>query len=209
MRTHISKSLQTRCKAIKKAVEDYNSAASEIGRPAVDWSRVSHYGFLEEFNLLQDTKNNVRSRPWAQPMMRNLLKAHSRIARAEEELIRCTVEIRRLHTSIRDERTLFQETLSKLAGTPLYSAVKDFVERRQNVHDVLLDCVFKIYDLPGFGGIKGPGVRVGTAPNSSIPVPVPRPLRRLDGDSSNDGELDGEGIEGDIGGMVQFVSHLV
>lgn len=57
MRTHISKTLQTRCKAIQNAVKKYNEAASEIDppRPPLEWSRVSHYNFLDEFNLLRET----------------------------------------------------------------------------------------------------------------------------------------------------------
>ncbi|KAG1853644.1 hypothetical protein F4604DRAFT_1933044 [Suillus subluteus] len=54
MCTHISKSLQTRCHAIQNAVKTYNAAAAALSppRPQLDWSKVSHYSFLEEFNLL-------------------------------------------------------------------------------------------------------------------------------------------------------------
>jgi hypothetical protein len=57
MCTHIAKSLQTRCKAIQNAVKAYNAAAMALSPPCptVDWSKVSHYGFLDEFSLLRDT----------------------------------------------------------------------------------------------------------------------------------------------------------
>src|SRR5258705_7257311 len=46
LRTHINKSLKTRCKAVQHALSNYNSAAKTIGRPPLDWSTVSHYGSL-------------------------------------------------------------------------------------------------------------------------------------------------------------------
>ena len=36
MRTHISKSLQVRSKTIRKAVTEYNAAATALGRPSLD-----------------------------------------------------------------------------------------------------------------------------------------------------------------------------
>ncbi|KAG2158579.1 uncharacterized protein EDB93DRAFT_1237923 [Suillus bovinus] len=56
MRTHIAKALQTCCKAIQSKVKEYNAAASALVPPApsLDWSCVSHYGFLDEFTLLRD-----------------------------------------------------------------------------------------------------------------------------------------------------------
>ena len=53
-RTHLAKSLQTRCKAIRSATDTYNKAARLLDppRPPLDWAQVSRYSFLEEFNLL-------------------------------------------------------------------------------------------------------------------------------------------------------------
>ena len=136
MRTHLAKSLQTRCKAIKKAVDAYNAAAAALTppRPPVDWSRVSHYGFLEEFHLLQDTRNDIRTKQWSLPHIRNLMKLRQRVVRAGEELQRCTVELRRLHTSIRDEQALFRRVLLDRSGTLIHGAIEDYVIRRSNVN---------------------------------------------------------------------------
>ncbi|KAG1888074.1 hypothetical protein F4604DRAFT_1674501 [Suillus subluteus] len=48
MRTHTAKALQTCCKAIQNKVKEYNAVASALVLPALslDWSHVSHYGFL-------------------------------------------------------------------------------------------------------------------------------------------------------------------
>ncbi|KAI1787602.1 hypothetical protein LXA43DRAFT_861663, partial [Ganoderma leucocontextum] len=105
VRTHIAKSLQKRCKAIRAAVKSYNAAALALTppRPTPDWSRISHFSFLEEFTLLNDTRNNIRDKPWGQPLVRETMRTARRIKRATEELETVQREARRVHTSITDE----------------------------------------------------------------------------------------------------------
>ena len=55
MRTHIAKALQSHCKAIRNAVNFYNTIAQKMSKPTLDWTRMSHYSFLEEFELLRGT----------------------------------------------------------------------------------------------------------------------------------------------------------
>lgn len=216
MRTHLAKSLQTRCKAIKKAVTVYNAAAAELSPPCppVDWSRVSHYGFLEEFHLLQDTRNDIRDKPWAQPHLRNLAKLRQRVLRAEEELQRCTVELRRLHTSIRDEQAVFRRSLTELAGSPMHGAVHDYVFRRNRINEMLLDQIYAIYTLPGFAGEKTCGTRVGSAaPALPDPVPVQAQREDKDDDEANQEDIgddieDDDEAQDDIGGIIQYVTQF-
>ena len=72
MRTHIAKALQSRCKAIRNAVKTYNAAAAELVPPhsPISWETVSHINFLEEFNLLHDTRQDIHEKPWSQPAIR-------------------------------------------------------------------------------------------------------------------------------------------
>src|SRR5579872_5884981 len=104
-RTHLAKSLQTRCKAIRSATDAYNRAAQSLDppRPSLDWSQVSRYSFLEEFNLLRNTHRDITSMPWAKPAIRETIKRFLRVRRAHEELERCNIEARRVLTSIHDE----------------------------------------------------------------------------------------------------------
>ena len=76
VRTYLAKSLQRRCKAIRNAVAEYNSAAAALNppRPAINWSEVSHYSFVEEFSLLQDTRNDIREKQWSQPQIREFMR---------------------------------------------------------------------------------------------------------------------------------------
>jgi hypothetical protein len=99
MRTHIAKALQSRCKAIRNAVKVYNAAAAQLDppRPPISWESVSHINFLEEFNLLHDTRQDIRKKQWSQPAVRDLMKLSQRVKRAHEEIERCHVAIRRLY----------------------------------------------------------------------------------------------------------------
>ncbi|KAJ3861132.1 hypothetical protein EV359DRAFT_66742 [Lentinula novae-zelandiae] len=89
MRTHISNALQCRSKAIQNAVKTYNSAAAAIGQPTLDWVKVTHYSFLDQFNILQDTRHSILDKKWADPVVRHLMKQHRQVARAKEEIQHC------------------------------------------------------------------------------------------------------------------------
>ncbi|EKM48904.1 uncharacterized protein PHACADRAFT_107991 [Phanerochaete carnosa HHB-10118-sp] len=229
MRTHIAKSLQVRSKTIKKAVADYNAVAVTMNppRPTLDWSEVTHYAFLEEFSLLQDTRNDVRQKPWAQPITRETIKMYRRVARANEELERLNIEVRRLHTAIIDEDKLLRAALASLGCShQLYGAMQDFALRRQAVNNHLLRRVFQVYDLPGYTGTQGSGEAevdmVSQARLSSVQLTVdkiPPLLTRPDdvcgtgGDISDDenDENDDEGSEeaqGNVAAVVEYIAGL-
>ncbi|KAK7435150.1 hypothetical protein VKT23_019842 [Stygiomarasmius scandens] len=165
MRTHIAQALQKRSKAIRNAVKRYNTAATALDppRPTLDWSKVSHFSFLDEFNILQDTRHSVFDKPWAQPVIRETMKRHRRLTRAREEIVRCNVELHRLHTSIVDEDKKFSSLLSQLKNqnSPVYGPVQEYVVRRRGSHALLLEQINRTYALEGFTGTPGPGTRKG------------------------------------------------
>ena len=101
-------------------------------RLPLDWDRVSHYSFLEEFPLLQETRNDILAKPWTRPEVRETMRLARRIERAREEITNANREIRRLHTSIRDEEQLVRAKLQQLKDTadPLYSALQEYWRRR-------------------------------------------------------------------------------
>jgi hypothetical protein len=226
MRTHIAKSLQTRCKAIRTALKDYNAAAASLDapRPALDWSQVSNFNFLEEFTLLQDTRNDVRAKPWCKPAIREAMKLRHRLTRAREEIDRLNVEIRRLHTAIRDERRLFKNTITRLrsAQDPLLGAVLDFVTWRSRINDRLLARVHQVYALNGYTGLKSAGKRLGGAnlqedllfdgliAMPDVPEEVLPAVRKLDeeDDAGEDDDAAEEEPEDRVDRIVQFISDL-
>ena len=84
--THIAKALQTRCKAIHNAVAAYNKAALNMipARPTLDWLRVSHYSFLEEFQLLRGTRQDITHKCWTELAVLETIKQDLHIKRAWE-----------------------------------------------------------------------------------------------------------------------------
>lgn len=237
MRTYIAKNLQRRCKAIRNAVKQYNVAAQSLDPPrdTLDWSKVSHYTFLEEFMLLQDTRNDVRDKPWAKPPVRESMRMSRRIANARIEIKNVNREARRLHTHIQDEEVLFTQVLGTLKQTssPLYGAVSEYIHHRRAANARNLAFIYRMHALEGFTGNKCPGVRVGTPPTGgqSIPDatahadPVRRPvdlhqdsalphlvsvennvLDAEEGDQNVAGESDN--MHEEVSGIIEFLARL-
>jgi len=167
MRTHIAKALQKRSKTIQRAVKTYNAAATALNppMPTIDWTTVSHYKFLEEFPLLRNTSQDLSDKRWARPAIRETIKQWHRICRAKEEIIRCNVEIQRLHTSIVDECKHFNAILAQCEQedpeNPIVGAVQEFITQRTRVNSVIAAKLFRIYALEGFTGKKSIGIRKG------------------------------------------------
>ncbi|KAI5984616.1 hypothetical protein EDD15DRAFT_2390391 [Pisolithus albus] len=214
MRTHIAKSLQTRCKAIRHAIKVYNDAAVEIGCPTVDWSRVSHYAFLEEFTLLAEGTEDVRKNRWTEPAVRELMKQTLRVQRAHEEVIRCNIEIRRLHTAIVDEHRLFDSVLKKLEteSSPIIGAMAEHCQHRRRINAHILACLQRIYVMNGFSGNATPGVRDGAPPSVQSPTVddvLQEECNHLDQDTAEQDEEEfGEEAAEEVGGVVTYLTEL-
>src|SRR5438477_12089078 len=111
MRKHIAKALRAQSQAIRTAIDWYNAAALALKPPcpALQWDSVIEYGFLAEFDLLQDTCQDICTKPWATPEGRMAMDCHFKILRAHEEIDRLNIEIRRFVTFIHDEDRFLRE----------------------------------------------------------------------------------------------------
>lgn len=206
-RTHLAKSLQTRCKTIRSATEAYNRAARALDppRPPLDWAQVSRYGFLEEFNLLRNTRHDISKAPWADPVIRETIKRFFRVRRAHEEIQRCNVEIRRLFTSIHDEAQQHSNTLRLLTEqkNPVLGAVNEYCTRRRRVNALLLGQIQQVFDLDGFIGDRTLGRR-----KDSQATQVDGELEKYDSEDGDEAE-DVDDVENDqINGILDFVTSL-
>ncbi|THU92514.1 hypothetical protein K435DRAFT_600997, partial [Dendrothele bispora CBS 962.96] len=105
MRQHLLNAIRNRSKAIQTAIEKYNDAAKALRPPrrTISWDEIMDYTFLSEFDILRDTRDDVRHKPWAQPANRQLSNQFFKILRAQEELERLHVEIQRLYTFMKEE----------------------------------------------------------------------------------------------------------
>ena len=78
LQKHIAKALQTRSAAIKVTLERYNKCvvAMRPSRPTLKWEQVIEYAFLADFDLLQDTREDISQHPWAHPTARFALDTY-------------------------------------------------------------------------------------------------------------------------------------
>lgn len=116
LRQQISKALQRRSEAIRKAIARYNDQAARLTppRPPISWKDITKYTFIGEFDLLRHTRDDVRERIWARPAVREATSKFFKLCRAKEEITRLNVEIRRLRTAIHDEEKEVAETAANL-----------------------------------------------------------------------------------------------
>lgn len=197
MRRHIAKNMQTRSRAIRNAIVAYNAAATALDppRPKLDWETISHYQFLEDFDLMNETRTSIREKKWAEPAVRETQRLARRLAGAREEIIQVNVEARRVHTAIYDEEKLFASTLARLsnANDDLQGAVLEHVTRRRAANAHVLGYLKKLYQLPQFSGNPGPGVRAGTTSDT----PAMNDILDAEGEGTADDDEEGEDRLGD------------
>lgn len=217
MQTHIAKSLQTRCKAIQNADVAYNSAALALNppRPTLNWSKASHYSFLEDFELLRDPWNDICNKPWATPVVRAVMKQALHIQRAHEKVENCNIEVCRLHMHILHESANLQRIVHSLEEQrdPITGAVNDYTVWRLHTNEQLLAHIKQIHSLQGFTGSIIPGIHAGQPPPGPLNT-AKEGLHPIDSDEDDDEsgaakELeDEEEMQGQYSGLVDFVSNM-
>ncbi|KAJ6487579.1 hypothetical protein C8R45DRAFT_827790 [Mycena sanguinolenta] len=164
MRSHIAKALQARSKAIRKAIDRYNSVAEDMDppMPTVSWDEVVNYGFLAEFDLLRDTEDAVRSRPWTRRSYRLVMDKYFKILRAREEIQRLNIEIKRVVTWINDEDQFLRTKEAEYMETDPILAVQisHYRQRRARSDDNHMQRFWSLAKTPGFTGSLVPGVSI-------------------------------------------------
>ncbi|KAJ7761561.1 hypothetical protein DFH07DRAFT_957156 [Mycena maculata] len=115
MREKLSKALKTRAEAIRKALNRYNDAAAALTppRPRLTWHSIINTASLAEFDWLRETREDIRSLPWAQPAVREAMVLYFGMKRATEEKVRLNVEIRRLVTFMLDDHVDYYRAIAK------------------------------------------------------------------------------------------------
>ncbi|KAJ3729773.1 hypothetical protein C8R42DRAFT_570096 [Lentinula raphanica] len=154
MRKMIATSLKTRSKSLQAAIAAYNTAAAALRPPrrAISWEEVVDYSFLSEFDILRDTREDVREKKWATPSNRLLMFRFFKLIRAEEELGRLHMEIKRLLTYIRDEERLFCSKADEIEDTnpALALQIRLHWKERSRYNDLHRQRLHAIKRLDGF-----------------------------------------------------------
>ncbi|KII93196.1 hypothetical protein PLICRDRAFT_383096 [Plicaturopsis crispa FD-325 SS-3] len=182
LRKHIGKALQARSSAIRTALEKYNASAASLSPPrrTLEWKEVVEYAFLADFDLLRDTRQDISQRPWATPAGRLAMDMHFKMHRAEEEIQRLNIEIRRVATYLRDETSYLHACEEQVRPSNAALAYQISVHRLQrgrfnSQHVRRLQDIAK---LRGFNGTISPGHSdaTGLGESASRPLSVPTPM---------------------------------
>ncbi|KAJ7603381.1 hypothetical protein DFH06DRAFT_1151911 [Mycena polygramma] len=167
-REKISKALRTRAEAIRTALEQYNHAAAQLNPPRrrLTWSEVVDTVTLADFDLLRDTRTDIRNLPWANPANREAMTFYFGIKRAKEEIRRLNVEIRRTITFMVDDHADYVRAIRAHEDTAPDFAheLRQQLTRRTHINAAIARQLRKTSRLPGFTGTLFPGTRVGRDP---------------------------------------------
>ena len=63
-------------------------------RPTLDWDQVVEYTFLADFDLLRDTRQDIRTCPWATPAACLAMDSYFKVLWAAEEIQCLNVHVR-------------------------------------------------------------------------------------------------------------------
>lgn len=161
MRTHISKALRMRSRAIQTVLAAYNQAASALEQPhpKLTWHKIVEYTTIAEFKLLRSgARQDIRKLPWADARNREATVCHLKLRRAQEEIHRLNIEIKCLATWIADETQELDTALAKCQAEELLTpALHTFVLARKCINQRLRCTLEQIYALQGYTGDNSVG----------------------------------------------------
>ncbi|OAX32642.1 hypothetical protein K503DRAFT_852090 [Rhizopogon vinicolor AM-OR11-026] len=162
LRQQIGKALQRRSEAIRNAINRYNTQAAALSppRPKLSWKDIADYTFLGEFDLLRHSRTDVRELDWTKPAHREAATKYFKLLRAQEEVTRLNVEVRRLRTFIHNEEMETKKVIKCLQSSnpPLALELQRQWQSRSAINSFHIFRLNQIEALPGFSGMRGVGI---------------------------------------------------
>jgi len=130
---------------------------------------------VADFDLLRDTRQDIRTLEWAQAANRKGMVMYFSIKRAKEEICRLNVEMRRLLTFLYDDYIDHYRAVTThiIINTPLASEISAQWSYRERIYEAIVKRLIQTSQLPGFSGNLFHGQRLGRDParNENIPPP--------------------------------------
>ncbi|KAJ6600154.1 hypothetical protein B0H10DRAFT_2231026 [Mycena sp. CBHHK59/15] len=173
----IGKALKTRADTIQRVLAEYNTAAAALNPPRdqLAWSQVVQTVTLAEFDLLRDTRNDIRRLPWTNPARREAGLLHFGIKRCEEEIRRLNIEITRTITFMIDDHIDYHRAIRAncVQQPDLANELSNRWEYNSRINEAIVERFVKASHLPGFTGSLFPGHHVGRDPMINDDHPLP------------------------------------
>lgn len=220
MRTHIVKHLTSRSKTIQAATRRVNDTAKELGYDVISAKVILSKVFLINLDLMGDARVDIRTKVWASPLTRGLVTLYYKSLRAEEELKRVYIEVRRLQTWIRDDEALMNRTIAQLKSDghdSLRAEISSRLALQEQVNTRIMKQLRELEQLPEYRGEKGCGRGRYSAPEAtpearslSSPSGTEPPLDgpNPDDDHAGDPEVDDQQAQ-DLDGMDTLYSRII
>lgn len=135
------------------------------------------YSFLAEFDILRDSRDNIRAKAWSNPSVRVIIEKYHRFVRAKEEIVCLNVELRRLRTWIRDEERAIWTVLKALRPTDpaLAYELSRRLHLRQLVNMKIEKRLLTVERMNTFSGIAECGVGKYSVLSNAVFEEVVRP----------------------------------
>jgi hypothetical protein len=216
-REKIGKALKSRAVAIQRARKEYNECAGKLDppRPKLSWTEVIEAASLAEFDLLRDTRQDIRQLPWAQPARREAMNLHFKIKGANDEILRLNVEIHRLLSFMFDDHADHYHAIAAqiIINPPLARELQVRWEYRQQINATIVSRLVDTSCLDDFSGQLLPGLREGRDPSLSTNVSFPwwvdeLVLGRGSAAQGEDHDADVDGAALEVGHLTDFISNL-
>lgn len=180
---------------------------------------------LAEFDLLRETREDIRQFPWAERINRQAMNLYFNVKRAREEIERLNVEIPRTFTALIDRHYDLQFAISSVRSSD--PGLAHELQMRWAYEDKVSQRITsRLYDtsqLAGFSGKLAVGKRVGREVTGMEDIQLPSWARRSpaprqsaidrldDADESGDDEEGAvlPGVDGEQAGLfVDFIDNL-
>ena len=217
LRERIGKALKTRAQAIRRALNDYNTAAAQLNPPreSLTWAKLMDTSTLADFDLLRDCRQDIREQPWTQPARREAMNLYFGIKHAEEEILRLNVEIRRLITFMVDDHRDYHRTISAhiIVNPALASELSYQWQHREQIHSKIARRLHQTSWLKGFTGTLLPGTREGSEGTFDVTESLPRWIEDVFGlvvtyDEEDDDDEHAKEVVADSGLVVQLLENI-
>ncbi|CUA68891.1 hypothetical protein RSOLAG22IIIB_08135 [Rhizoctonia solani] len=166
LRMHINKSIARRSSALKTALDRYNEVASQLvpPSPTISWKQIKDARILEDFDLIRGSRSNILQQDWTKPENRQCAEQSRRIARAEEEIQRLNVEVRRVRSLIVHEEFALQILAKQITDVDpsLGWAAQRYVDLRLHTNQLVSNELKRLEKSEWYTGRKTVGVPLDT-----------------------------------------------
>ncbi|KAB5588232.1 hypothetical protein CTheo_8328 [Ceratobasidium theobromae] len=156
LRVFIAKALKRREKALHNALRNYNALACKMEppRPTLTFKELIEGAYISNFDFLRQSQHGIQAAEWAKPVNLQCTREWQSLKRAQEEIARLNVEIRRVVTHIQDEEDFLIKKAQSLEQLDpnLAHEIRTRSEHTIQVNQIITRDIRAISKLKGFSG---------------------------------------------------------